>query len=253
MSHGADEGENYWPGYVDALTSMVQVLAFVMMLLSMAVFVLSQNAAKSAVEAIARAEQVNVPKNANVTELTEAIIEKVRKRPAMQSASNEMRQVDASAKGSEGKTQVDNRLTASTDARTVDGRVDSPQTSRLPMVSPVDRPGPPSLAAEKRLAVRFEDRGFDLNAREASNVGTFVEEQLAAGKNVSLGVRAYAYSGGGRLTEERRVAYYRALVVRAALIGRKASAGNLQIKIFDTLDREQGSIVDIFVIKPGVD
>ena len=37
MSHGSDAGENYWPGYVDALTSMVQVLAFVMIMLAMAV------------------------------------------------------------------------------------------------------------------------------------------------------------------------------------------------------------------------
>ena len=43
MSHGSDEGDNYWPGYVDALTSMVQVLAFVMMMLALAVFSLSQS------------------------------------------------------------------------------------------------------------------------------------------------------------------------------------------------------------------
>jgi preprotein translocase subunit SecE len=42
MSH-SEEGENYWPGYVDALTSMVQVLAFVMIMLAMAVFVISQS------------------------------------------------------------------------------------------------------------------------------------------------------------------------------------------------------------------
>ena len=53
MSHGSDDSDNYWPGYVDALTSMVQVLAFVMMMLAMAVFVLSQSVSKKAVEAIA--------------------------------------------------------------------------------------------------------------------------------------------------------------------------------------------------------
>jgi hypothetical protein len=55
MSHGSDEGDNYWPGYVDALTSMVQVLAFVMMMLALAVFSLSQSASKHAVEVIAKA------------------------------------------------------------------------------------------------------------------------------------------------------------------------------------------------------
>lgn len=252
MSHGADEGENYWPGYVDALTSMVQVLAFVMMLLSMAVFVLSQNAAKSAVEAIAKAEKVNVPKNANVLQLTEAIIEQIRKRPAPQSAASEGREAGLSTAGSADKARADNKTAAASDMRAVGDRSETPQMTRLQAANPFDRQGPPALSAEKRLAVRFEDRSFDLNAKETANVASFVDEQMAAGQNVSLGVRAYAYSGAGKLTEERRIAYYRALVVRTALIGHKASASSLQIKIFDTLDKEQGSIVDVFVIKPGV-
>ena len=65
MSHGSGEEENYWPGYVDALTSMVQVLAFVMMLLAMAVFVLSQSVSKSAVEEIAKAAKVDAPPSRN--------------------------------------------------------------------------------------------------------------------------------------------------------------------------------------------
>ena len=77
MSHGSSEEENYWPGYVDALTSMVQVLAFVMMLLAMAVFVLSQNVSKSAVKAIAQAANMDVPPDANVQQLTALVIDEL--------------------------------------------------------------------------------------------------------------------------------------------------------------------------------
>src|SRR3954464_7504104 len=77
MSHSSEEGENYWPGYVDALTSMVQVLAFVMMMLAMAVFVLSQSVSKKAVEAIAKAVNAEVKPNADIKQLTQSIVEQV--------------------------------------------------------------------------------------------------------------------------------------------------------------------------------
>ena len=77
MSHGSDEGENYWPGYVDALTSMVQVLAFVMIMLAMAVFVMSQSVSKRAVEAVAKAVNADVKPQADMKQLTQAIMDKL--------------------------------------------------------------------------------------------------------------------------------------------------------------------------------
>src|ERR1700760_4229139 len=77
MSHSSEEGENYWPGYVDALTSMVQVLAFVMMMLAMAVFVLSQSVSKRAVEAIAKAVNAEVKPNSDIKQLTQSIVDQV--------------------------------------------------------------------------------------------------------------------------------------------------------------------------------
>ena len=77
MSHGSDESENYWPGYVDALTSMIQVLAFVMLMLAMAVFVLSQSVSKHAVEAIANAVNADVKPNADIKQLTQAVMDRL--------------------------------------------------------------------------------------------------------------------------------------------------------------------------------
>src|ERR1700761_8411386 len=87
MSH-SEEGENYWPGYVDALTSMVQVLAFVMMMLAMAVFVLSQSVSKKAVEAIAKAVNAEVKPNADVKQLTEAVVAQIDRLQKSAPASN---------------------------------------------------------------------------------------------------------------------------------------------------------------------
>jgi hypothetical protein len=233
MSHRSDDADNYWPGYVDALTSMVQVLAFVMMLLSMAVFVLSQNAAKYAIEAIAKAENVNMPRRATVAQLTEAIIERIRDRTPSQSATDREREAMQPALPqpvSPAPAQVDR-----------------------PVVATPGPPEPLTLGANKRLALRFQNRSYELNPKEVAQIARFLDEQQAVRKGVSLGVRAYAFSGAGQITEERRVAYYRALVVRAALIERKAAPGRMQINVLDTADKEQGVTVDIFVIDPAAE
>ena len=83
MSHGSGEEENYWPGYVDALTSMVQVLAFVMMLLALAVYVLSQNVSRSAVVAISKAVEIKPDANATVEHLLGDVLAEVARLKAL--------------------------------------------------------------------------------------------------------------------------------------------------------------------------
>ena len=47
MSAQEDGETNYWPGYVDALTTMTMVLTFVMMILAIGVYLLSESLSKS--------------------------------------------------------------------------------------------------------------------------------------------------------------------------------------------------------------
>jgi hypothetical protein len=58
---GASESEeiNYWPGFVDALSTMTMMLIFLMMILSLVVVSISQTASKSQIMAIAKAAKVD--------------------------------------------------------------------------------------------------------------------------------------------------------------------------------------------------
>ncbi len=50
MARKAQAEENYWPGFVDALSTIVMVITFLLILLSIVIFVLSQNTAKRAID-----------------------------------------------------------------------------------------------------------------------------------------------------------------------------------------------------------
>ena len=55
-----DEEMNYWPGFVDALSTMTMMLIFLMLILSLVIVSVSQNVSRAQVMAIAKAAKVDV-------------------------------------------------------------------------------------------------------------------------------------------------------------------------------------------------
>jgi hypothetical protein len=233
MSHGSEEGENYWPGYVDALTSMVQVLAFVMMMLAMAVFVLSQSVSKKAVEAIAKAVNAEVKPNSDVKQLTQAVVAQIdRLQKSTPSSETEPSQAAKSLPTSEGMLRADN---------------DRPTTLRISGAQAQPAPVPVDVPADApRLTVGFADRSFKIAADQAEAIAGFIGEQGAAGQHTVV-VNAYAYSGEGAVSEARRLAYYRGMMARKQLVDAKVKPENIRINVNDTTDKSKGLTVELIV------
>lgn len=53
----AEEAENHWPGFVDALSTIVMVVTFLLIILAIVIFVLSQQTAKTYLETLAEQTQ----------------------------------------------------------------------------------------------------------------------------------------------------------------------------------------------------
>lgn len=235
MSHGGEE-ENYWPGYVDALTSMVQVLAFVMMMLAMAVFVLSQSVAKSAVEAIAKAVNADVKPDTNVKQLTDSVLEKL----------SEMRKTSSDPATSPSAAAPAPAPAAA--PAEVQVRSDTERVARLsvgPQRTQSDHVAAQAPADAPRVTVSFEDKSYRIDKERVDNVVKFISENKAVEKADLVFVNAFAFTGDGALTEARRLAYYRAMMARKQLLDAKVLAENVRITVLDTTERTKGSTVEI--------
>lgn len=233
MSHGSDDSENYWPGYVDALTAMVQVLAFVMMLLALAVFVLSQSVTKHAVEAIAKAVNADVKPDTDVKQMTKVVMDQVSRLQASRSAD----QVNAEEKppsASAGATPH------SGPDRIVSMRVGSarPQHDAAPLQFPLDAP---------RLTLNFEDRSFRVEQSSTSAMTKLVDDSKVVEQGRSVVIVAYAYSGDGALSEARRLAYYRAMMARKQLVDAKVKPDTIRVNVTDTTDKHKGLTVEVVI------
>jgi len=70
-----DEEMNYWPGFVDALSTMTMMLIFLMLILSLVIVSVSQNVSRAQVLAIAKAAKVDTSGSpASIENLTAQII-----------------------------------------------------------------------------------------------------------------------------------------------------------------------------------
>ncbi|MEN3289523.1 MAG: hypothetical protein V7634_3823 [Bradyrhizobium sp.] len=235
MSHSSEEGENYWPGYVDALTSMVQVLAFVMMMLAMAVFVLSQSVSKKAVEAIAKAVNAEVKPNADIKQLTQSIVEQVdrlRASPPSGAAADKTPNVKPSQAAEAGAASTAERA----NTMRINGGQSQPSPSALDV--PPDAP---------RMTVTFADRSFRIEAEQSQSVAKFIDENQGTATGRTIVIHAYAYSGEGAISEARRLAYYRAMMARKQLVDAKIRPENIRIGVNDTADKAKGLTVELIV------
>src|SRR5262245_24925686 len=180
MSHGSDDSDNYWPGYVDALTSMVQVLAFVMMMLAMAVFVLSQSVSKKAVEAIAAAVNAEVKPNSDIKQMTQAVMQKLE-----------------SLRGSTSDPKPEKPPASQNPVEQDEQKISSARVAARtqPRTAPVEpKPDAP------RLMVEFDGGSYRLDEPRASSIARFVGDNSAAEKTKPIVVNAYAFTGEGAIS-----------------------------------------------------
>jgi hypothetical protein len=244
MSHGSEEEANYWPGYVDALTSMVQVLAFVMMMLAMAVFVLSQSVSKHAVEAIAKAANVEVKPNADIKQLMQTVIDKIQH--PQQPPRNEPERpptISSSPPTPSADPKPDAPVTS---AEALDKS--SPDTSAGKRISALrphrDQASVKASPEAPRLLLNFETRSFRLDPDRVQALAAFTETNRLVESRRKIVINAYAYSGDGALSEARRLAYYRAMMVRKQLIDQKMLPEDIRVVVLDTADKDQDSSVE---------
>jgi Na+-transporting methylmalonyl-CoA/oxaloacetate decarboxylase gamma subunit len=226
MSMGQAEEENHWPGYVDALTTMTMMLIFVMTILAVAIFGLSQNVSRSMVEKIAKAVKIE---NIDHNETTDRLAERV------------MAQIESQAGG--------NTMVAKADPPAIDGT----QAGQNFMSSqPAATNAPIEQAVVQKstafITVSFQKRatGIDPQTNEK------IKSAMAEGEHMkgSIELKAYAEKVGP-VSDSRRIAFYRLLNVRTQLIAMGIPPDRIKAKIEDSLDKDTGDLVRIDLAHAG--
>ncbi|PSC06713.1 hypothetical protein SLNSH_02645 [Alsobacter soli] len=252
MAHsGGAEEENYWPGYVDALTTMLMVLTFVMMVLGIVVFTLSQNVSKNLVQAMAKAAQVDTSELASSTpdEMQKAVLtaiaEKVGHGPQQAQDAAALR-TTAPASGGEAKAEAADAAVAMRQPAPQPGAGSETHTGVQILQETAAAPAPDRREAELRasasdLQILFRNGSVQLDERNMGALDAYVGASRAA----RYVVRGVAGAQAGGATEARRRAYYRAMLVRARMVARGIPAERVTVQVRDAQPGLTPDAVDV--------
>jgi hypothetical protein len=298
---GGDE-ESYWPGFVDALTTMTMVLTFIMMVMGLVIFSLSQNVSRAKLVEIAQAMKID-PQANSLDQLHAKIISAIGEaqnvssaQSAAQSSSQSLSQAIAKpeasaaqpaavaskaaersspAKSAAASAQAAASAAASAPravpearAATADSKAEQGGKTEQTMAGatmPENQQGSAgespvrstiktedakaekasSSGAEKQFRIMYADRNFQIDDPVKVELDGFLARAALRERPVPVEVKAFAKVGMGAVSEARRVAYYRGMIVRQQLVGAGISADRIRIKVEDADNPDDANSVQI--------
>ncbi|MEO0410690.1 MAG: hypothetical protein AAF221_02460 [Pseudomonadota bacterium] len=279
MARKPEEEANHWPGFVDALSTIVMVITFLLILLGLTLFIMMQKIQADAntvtdtqvnTEAAGGAQAINDEESQSALEEASSSASKTSQvsdlKEKLQQAQQEIeklktqtQQMAGAPKAPEGQSiasmgaelrqeeqiETEDKLTILT--RKTDEKVKVAIASQ----EPVTADGKIKVtSAAVALELNYDSGTTKLDEEAATQVGDYFEEQAPKSGTSKFEIRSIASSGVGSISEARRKAYFRALTVRNILLKRGIPAERIVTKISMPQPGEQQDRV-IVTLKPN--
>jgi outer membrane protein OmpA-like peptidoglycan-associated protein len=184
--------QNFWPGFVDALSNLVLTLVFVMVIFVLALFYLSSKVAQSKLDAMCPATKV---------ELAQVKKELDETRKALSAALSAAGQVKAQAK-------VSDKKAASPEREKISAEVSVGGAS---------------------VTIRFPAGVVELDDDAKKVLDKAIAPYLASGQPVKASLSAVP--GPETFSEGKRLSFFRAVAIRNYLISKGITKGNIDSRV----------------------
>ncbi|HRK23431.1 MAG TPA: hypothetical protein PLQ11_00605 [Beijerinckiaceae bacterium] len=286
---GSGEEENYWPGFVDALTTMTMVLTFIMMILGVVIFSMSDKISKIMIKQIAEAAKIDISGGGSLDEVRDKIVAALKAQHREKSSAEDTDKITQfplrgdsyaapqPASPNTGRTKLPSPVP---NAINSDGKLAGNTASEQPLAgqhdekkvapppSPEDR-DPNKIEPDRRieastinevaqkasgvtlsgdgavLTVSFEKRVVQLDDAKTQEFRSVVNNSNAVKTATKLEVRGYADVSVIGVTEARRIAYYRAMLIRKQLMMTGIDPERIAVRIEDGASAD-GDLVKVF-------
>lgn len=219
--------QNYWPGFVDALSNLVLTLVFVMTIFILALFFLSSKVTQGKLAVLCpetQAELVQVKKDLDESRnaLLVAQMEVKQAQEQVQALKKELAKTPGSLLGQsidinvkQGKPLLDNK--ASTE---IPGKDKSPQGSKI--LTEASGNG-------SAITIRFPSGAVELDAGAKESLDKVLAPLLAEKQQIKITLNAVP--GPETYSEGKRLSFFRAVAIRNYLIGTGIPKANIESKV----------------------
>ena len=272
MARRAEEAENHWPGFVDALSTIVMVVTFLLIILGIVIFVISKNistelaasaqkveeAQKALDKALAKAESAQAQaQQAKAAGREQKLAQgEADSKAQKQEKSKDKGQSEAKKNGSDAtdvyRADLARELTQNVkyDGKNKHAvRSRKPRDSKEIVIARTEKQIDPRKvrvsSSTAILSLKFNG-GIKITEEAASKVQSYLATNIAD-MSRNFEIRAFYGAHKGAISEGRRMAYYRALATRNELLGLGVVPGNISLKVAHSSHKEDASKVSIYL------
>jgi len=208
--------QNFWPGFVDALSNLVLTLVFVMVIFVLALFYLSSKVSQTRMDALCPATK---------TELEQVKKDLAEVRKALSVALSQSSQIKA-------QVEVDKKKAASVKQ---------------------DKNPTQTTVKGSSITIRFPVGVVELDREAEQVLDKAIAPFMASGQRINANLSAVP--GPETYSEGKRVAFFRAVAVRNYLISKGVAKGDIDSKVLghdkrDQNDPEGRVVIDLHRIEP---
>lgn len=285
MARKKQQPEDPWSGFVDVLSNVVMVVTFLVIILGIAMFALSQQVAKTMAAEMLKSEksrqqierQINRESEQEAEEAAsaasaaalaalrdrlekevaaaeEALKKAEAKVDAMASELASLRD-NAKQNGSEGKNSVTvdrpllqaDEIDGSTNLTVRSRKVPEDFETIVATAEQVaDEDGTTRVeTSDLMLKVAYEPSLYKIDAATTEKIRAFLEEKSDVSSG-SIELRAFANSSIGSVSEARRIAYYRAMTVRSVAVAAGYDPAQIKIALRESEQETDANSIMIF-------
>jgi len=235
MARRAEEEENHWPGFVDALSTIVMVVTFLLIILGIVIFVISlQINDPSASDDI-------VEKGTQIAELQQELAD------VIQVVSQQTEVIEGQEKEIEDLTETAIQSSAIDNGNTSEVQAQVPiiETEIVVLASKEQTQSSAGLSqietAQAVMTVRFETGAVELDETSKSEALNFLEENNVVSSENNILVISYFDGQSISVSQEKRTAYYRLLSVRNALLDSGVEGNRITINVTPAVESVEGA------------
>jgi len=272
MARRAEEEENHWPGFVDALSTIVMVVTFLLIILGIVIFVISLqvkisddlgaqgtiNASMVVAEGEIRERQIRIElaEIAEVAAQQAKIIEQQTKH--IEEAIAAKKTVEALQKELEERkqqlAQLADRAVSMEKTGGAEIQAKTPDETVEIVVSPPQHQDTTSQtrrtsvqSADAIMIVRFEDGAIELNEDSHVEAKQFLDRNQSVVARQPITLLSYYNVSAIAVSQSKRQAYYRVLAVRNALLSNSIDGALIEVGVRPADDEKDFDTVKAFL------
>jgi hypothetical protein len=270
MAGHEDVGANPWPGYVDALSTIIMVFIFLVILLGIVITALSQNIARQMAEAKSDARQAR-------QELQDHIIHQFELQQQSEQKTKEQKAREPGAQGAQGAPQqpaaqsgkaaaqrarieegsfaasaqqamtADQQVAGSDKVAVLSREIDETQKVAVGKSDGATGTERKVLVESAQAALRLVfENGIRISEAASAEIAGYMQAHPDFAQTGKIEIWAFANPTRSSISEARRTAYYRGLLVRNEMMHHGFTSDRISLKVSISQREEDRDTVKVF-------